>query len=216
MIGNDPSPKADPGSALPTIESSGIRLDAHAAVPRIIHNDSFLAPTAGGRLGGYRSSSLRGRAGLVWSVVRGIRSQDARRRQGPVGRRSRMLIGCGGSSRERAPPQRSIVPTRIRPGTCAKPTSASATRNMRSPYESRACGFNRCPIRRPVRTGPRPTVGHASESHEDHGAVDDARRQSRRGRRRMGLCQHSWKPTVSDGSSTLARERRRCCAMRPS
>ena len=28
MIGNDPSPRADPGSALSTSESSGIRLDA--------------------------------------------------------------------------------------------------------------------------------------------------------------------------------------------
>jgi hypothetical protein len=34
MIGNDPSPRTDPGSALPTIESSGIRLDAQAVVHR--------------------------------------------------------------------------------------------------------------------------------------------------------------------------------------
>jgi hypothetical protein len=34
MIGNDPFLRADPGSALPTIESSGIRLDAQAVVHR--------------------------------------------------------------------------------------------------------------------------------------------------------------------------------------
>ena len=34
MIGNDPSPRADPGSVLPTSESSGIRLDAQAVVHR--------------------------------------------------------------------------------------------------------------------------------------------------------------------------------------
>ena len=52
-------------------------------------------------------------------------------------------------------------------------------------------GFNRGTDRWPVRTGPRPNVDHARESHEDHGALDDARRQSRRGRRRMGLCRTS-------------------------
>ena len=51
MIGNNPSPRADPGSALPTIESSGIRLDAQAVVHRA--PKLLLAPeVALGLLGG--------------------------------------------------------------------------------------------------------------------------------------------------------------------